>query len=467
MDFVNMSPGVYAPETASPPSVVPDVTISRLMLIGKLPWTDNAKEDKRTWACTSWRDVVNQAYRLDPDLGPAAVLELCKNLSWKDGKPTSLLGDRFARVQSKLISSEATKSKKGTSDESEGTKSKKTPADEKGELAATKSPLAEQEKQLAGHIALTLWALQVYFEHGGRSVIVFEAQDLDNDPGKAFNQQLLQEHDIGIVCAPGRSKAFYGKLRDVCGKRDNDPEGDAFCFVLIDAPKSNVGTEFFDRQYDIASHSSACFGPWLRQLVQVADADGKERALLLEMPPSPAVAGALAACDASYGPARAAAGLGFTIKGNWELTVQLSDTEAGEQNEKGRNQLRQFGRAQPPVIWGARTLSENIDLQYIPVARVLLALRKAIKRALRSFVFHPNDVELRQWVYRMLYGYLEDRRRKGWLKGESAGESFEITFPTSVEDEKKGILRVRVEVALARPAEFIEVEITQIQEFAA
>lgn len=225
MQYHAKSPGVYVPETATPPSTVPEVTISRLMLIGSLPWTDSNK----TWSCDSWRDVLNtaQKYFQSPGSGQAIVRNLQENLRWEGFKPISQLKKDLEKAASKMLaapgSSDASSAPALTEQSGSGTRSAKkstglatsdpnVPTGSSQDVKPTDSGLTPPDSML-GAFALTLHALKTYFEHGGGSVVVFHPAN-DLEPGDALDEDLLRKHDIGILCAPGQQKTFYDNLRD-------------------------------------------------------------------------------------------------------------------------------------------------------------------------------------------------------------------------------------------------------------
>jgi hypothetical protein len=325
----------------------------------------------------------------------------------------------------------------------------------------TDSAAKSEFLQQLGPIAVTAWSVWGFFQNGGKILTLFDVpwDSVETFAGTELSRLADPVVDAGLVCAPGQSNpAVWNSLRDYGGRRDLvDAEGESFCFAVLDGPdvpadkiKSPDTGEGFD------AHSAACYYPWL--VVKETKAGTN-----IVIPPAAFVAGIIAGTDSSLGAHHAPAGDDKVIKGSLGLTRFVNDTHAGTLNDRGVNCLRRFPNRRP-VVFGSRTLSTDINYRYIPVARLLLQIRKTIKSQTRWAVHKPNTESLRKAIHRNLYTYLEGLRRAEALEGNSPEEAFRVVCDETNNPDssrRQGILNVRVEVAPVRPAEFIMVEVTQ------
>lgn len=128
---------------------------------------------------------------------------------------------------------------------------------------------------------------------------------------------------------------------------------------------------------------------------------------------------------------------------------------------KSINVIRTFtGRG--TLVWGARTLEGNSnEWRYIAVRRFFNFAEDSIKKAMRSFVFEPNNARTWVKINAMVTSFLAEQWRAGALVGNSMEEAFfvrigeETTSQTEILDGK---INVQIGMAVARPAEFIILE---------
>ncbi|KAJ5744277.1 hypothetical protein N7533_009147 [Penicillium manginii] len=83
----------------------------------------------------------------------------------------------------------------------------------------------------------------------------------------------------------------------------------------------------------------------------------------------------------------------------------------------------------------------------------------------RYFFFHPNNSSTWQSLKARFTNYLYEIWKKGALVGETPEEAFFVRVEeddTMTPDEvKQGFMRLKVGVAVVRPANFISMEFTQ------
>jgi phage tail sheath protein FI len=185
------------------------------------------------------------------------------------------------------------------------------------------------------------------------------------------------------------------------------------------------------------------------------------------MPPSSAMAGIYSLVDQTKEVWKAPANI--SLSAVISTAVNISHTDQEDLNVpldgKAINAIRYFV-GEGIKVWGARTLDGNsLDWRYINIRRTMIMLEESIKNAAKAFVFDPNTsntwVVLRSTITNFLNGI--------WKRGGLAGAIPEDAFSVHIglgdtmtpEDILEGIMRITVLLAVARPAEFIEVTFQQ------
>jgi phage tail sheath protein FI len=189
------------------------------------------------------------------------------------------------------------------------------------------------------------------------------------------------------------------------------------------------------------------------------------------LPPSPAVAGVYASVDASRGVWKAPANVGLQdVVGP---VFQISDDLQGNMNidatsGKSINAIRAF-TGKGTLIWGARTLDGNSnDFRYISVRRFYIMVEESTKLAANAFVFEPNDGNTWVKVRAMIENYLTNLWRLGALAGSKPEQAFYVKVglgqTMTFDDVLNGRMIVEIGMAPVRPAEFIILRFSQIQQ---
>ncbi|KHK57318.1 hypothetical protein PI87_08850 [Ralstonia sp. A12] len=185
------------------------------------------------------------------------------------------------------------------------------------------------------------------------------------------------------------------------------------------------------------------------------------------LPPSGAMAGVYCTVDSTRGVFVSPANI--VPLGVASPAVRLSDTDQEDLNTppdgKAVNAIRTF-QGYGTRVWGARTLDGNADdLRYISVRRTLIMLEQSIKAAVQTYSFAPNDNQTWFAVTRVISAFLTAQWKDGVLQGAKPSAAFSVsvglgTTMTS-EDILNGTMRVSVQIALVRPAEFIVLTFAQ------
>ena len=187
--------------------------------------------------------------------------------------------------------------------------------------------------------------------------------------------------------------------------------------------------------------------------------------------PSSVIAGVMATVDATRGVWKAPANVSIT--GVQNLTDNVTDESQENLNidpgtGKSINAIRSFiGKG--IIVWGARTLDGNSnDFRYVPVRRFFIMVEESVKKATMSFVFEPNDGNTWVRVRGMIENYLTNLWRLGALAGAKPEQAFYVKVglgsTMTFDDVLNGKMIVEIGMAPVRPAEFIILRFTQIQQ---
>jgi uncharacterized protein len=178
------------------------------------------------------------------------------------------------------------------------------------------------------------------------------------------------------------------------------------------------------------------------------------------IPPSGHIAGSYVDCDTREGIYRAPANK--LISGIVGLERIIEKEEYELLYPRGINCMR-YVPGKGVKAWGARTLSSDPDWRFINVRRTFSAIRDSLKRGAGWAVFEPNNPGLRKRIIRHVSAFLLDLWRKGYMLGNTPEEGFfvqcddELNPPENID---KGIIKIEVGLAIARPAEFLIVKLT-------
>ena len=112
------------------------------------------------------------------------------------------------------------------------------------------------------------------------------------------------------------------------------------------------------------------------------------------------------------------------------------------------------------LVWGARTLDGNSqDWRYISIRRTVIFIEQSIKYAIEPYVFAPNTAATWANIQALITNFLTNVWKIGALAGATPKDAFSVNIGLGVTmtpvDILDGIMRVSVQVALTRPAEFI------------
>ncbi len=185
------------------------------------------------------------------------------------------------------------------------------------------------------------------------------------------------------------------------------------------------------------------------------------------LPPSAAMAGVYTRVDQALGVWRAPANVG--LMGVRSVAVKLSSQDQDDLNAstecKFINAIRDFD-GEGVLVWGARTLDGNSpDWRRINMRRTQLMLRESCRLAAQAMAHEPNTAP----TWRRLKSLLQKELAGVWMRGGLAGAVLHDAFSVQVglgetmtqQDLREGVLRITARVAIARPAEFIDITLQQ------
>ena len=285
-------------------------------------------------------------------------------------------------------------------------------------------------------------AVRLYFENGGGPCFV-------GGVGKVANA--LRDHpEINLVAAHGKNLSTL--VADA-----NIPKQVFFLLDGQDAAPANLAA--VQPQGVTNPTNAACYYPPLL-LTQ-----GKA---IVQVPASTVVAATYCTKDREEGPWRAPANVGL-IGVSPKFPVSDADNLAlmGGDTGSAINPIRSFlGR--PSVIWGARTMApaNTTDWRYVTVRRLFNMVERDVGAALQALVFRPNNEHTWELARSAVENYLRGLWRKGGLLGDKEGDAFKVAagVPQTMTDDdvNQGKLKVSIQLAALRPAEFVEIQIEQL-----
>lgn len=183
------------------------------------------------------------------------------------------------------------------------------------------------------------------------------------------------------------------------------------------------------------------------------------------IPPSGHIAGIYSRSDARTGVFKAPANeevlgaldLGITKESSLVVNNHIQD----QLNPEGINCLRAFpGRG--IRVWGARTLSRDVEWRYINVRRLVVTMNRWIEMNMAWASFESNTPQLWVRIKRELNAYLTELWQAGALAGQKAEDAFFVkcdaeTNPPEIREAGQSVTLIGL--AALSPAEFLIVRI--------
>jgi phage tail sheath protein FI len=107
----------------------------------------------------------------------------------------------------------------------------------------------------------------------------------------------------------------------------------------------------------------------------------------------------------------------------------------------------------------------SLDWRYINVRRTMIMIEESIRLASKAYVFEPNTASTWTTMRSMIENFLTGVWKAGGLAGSTTPEAFRVHVglgeTMTPVDILEGRLLITVQVAVTRPAEFIEITFQQ------
>ena len=299
------------------------------------------------------------------------------------------------------------------------------------------------------------FAVRGFFENGGTfAYIVPVGAVTASDEVDAALIALTRRPDVSIVCIPGVvDSAVQGRVLTHCTElRDR--------FAVLDgAPDDNpleTDSVLRTQRGHLMSENGfgALYWPWI---VVPDPTPGSTQTV--PVAPSGHVAGVMARSDNTVGVHKAPAN--EVVRGAVDVQWPLNDAEHGMLNDLNVNVIRQFPGG-PPLVWGARTLTDGTQWRYVNVRRLVSFIEDSLTQGLRWAVFAPNNMALWKGLERTITEFLTRVWEAGALFGATAEEAFYVLIneelnPPAVRD--LGQVIIEIGLAPTRPAEWVVLRI--------
>lgn len=245
-------------------------------------------------------------------------------------------------------------------------------------------------------------------------------------------------------------------------------------FAILDAPANKTAAEvkvYRENTLGADSYWGALYYPHLK----IQDPKRPQTSATLVVPPCGHVAGVYSRVDGIPAPqggvSAAPAGISDfgRIEGVLGVERLVSDNEQATLNPTNVNCIRLLDRStggKGVFIFGARTLSTDLNFKYVPMRRTLTFVEESIRLSTQFAIFKKNGPELWSELNTVISSFLTTFWENGNLAGQSQRDAFFVEIDsntTSADDVNNGIIRGRIGVSLFRPAEFIVFTFTQTQ----
>ncbi len=299
------------------------------------------------------------------------------------------------------------------------------------------------------------YAVRGFFDNGGSLAYVVPVKGpIDAAALAAALDGLTRVREVNLVCAPGVVDAgLQSTILAHC-----EQMGNRFAVLdgAVDTDPLKADGPLQTQRGGLLSTGGwgGLYWPWIEVDDPAVTPSG-----ITTVPPSGHVAGVMARCDAQVGVHKAPAN--EPVRGARALPYLLNDTEQGRLNHAGINAIRTFP-GYPPMLWGARTLTDGTAWRYVNVRRLVAYVEDSLLTGLRWAVFQPNNTGLWKSLDRTITDFLTRVWRAGALFGGTAKEAFYVRIdeelnPPAVRD--LGQVVIELGLAPVRPAEFVVVRI--------
>lgn len=242
-------------------------------------------------------------------------------------------------------------------------------------------------------------------------------------------------------------------------------------FVIIDGPfgggnlsSAGVATLYTNLTQgggSIINSSSvaAIYGPWISVADPASSASGATRWL----PPGGAVLGVWCQNDIKHSVAQAPAGITATVVAS-TLEAYFSPTDLANLESAQINPIRLISGS-GFCIFGVLTTAAAYPSRYINISRALIKIAHDVVFLTNFAIFQNNTPVLWNDITTVLTNYLVQEMQAGLLAGRTPATAFQVVCDATVNTPatiQAGIVNASVAVALASPAEFVVINLSQM-----
>lgn len=326
---------------------------------------------------------------------------------------------------------------------------------------------AEFQATFGGFVsdAMLPFAVLGFFENGGRFLHVVKTVHNENlDEAQSGLHSFDTVQDMSLLFAP--DSATPDAQEAIVRYCEIDRQGTVF--AILDPPANHSAMQMVAYVQDDAkllgsSEYAAIFWPRVQIRNPAAWNDGE----LLVVPPSGAIAGVFARCDAARPggvydpPAGIARGRLFGIA-SFETNEVLNEAKRDIIYPKRINPLT-TGPGLPRFIDGSRTLKGDGNFAFISERRGVMFIEQTLRQGLQFARHQNNTEELRAQVRRTVKAFLLQQMQQGAFQSRDPDKAFFVDVSDDLNTASMvaaGKLLVRVGLATNKPAEFIVLSIS-------
>ena len=285
-------------------------------------------------------------------------------------------------------------------------------------------------------------AVRGFFDNGGERCLVA----LGGGPaGIADALAALEKSDFSLLCCPDEDDFddVAATLATFCERRQN--------VLAIVQPRPPLSLT----DHPPGPRSSYLVRYYPRLVIRPLNASGN-----ITIPPGGHVAGAYARLDRERGVHVSPDGIRLTSV--IDVSEAIDANAADSLVARGVNVIRHV-QGRGIRLFGGRTASDDPDVGYVAVRRLLVLIEESIRRGMRWVMFERNDPALWTNVVRVIQDYLTPQWRAGMLVGATPDTAFFVRCDRTTmtqEDVDAGRVVAVVGIAPLRPAEFVIFRIT-------
>jgi uncharacterized protein len=241
-------------------------------------------------------------------------------------------------------------------------------------------------------------------------------------------------------------------------------------FLVIDGPAPNLpetSAQVAANYVTLAQSSgitptvqAAIYAPWLN----IADPASSVPGAMKWVPPGGAVLGIWSNNDVLRGVEKTPAGITSRVNAI-SLEANFTPTDLNNLQAAMVNPIKLIPGV-GPCVFGGLTLQPGYPNQFIAVERTLQMLIHDLTFLCQFAIFEPNDADLWAQITSVITNYLTIQMQSDVLAGDTPATAFSVLCDASINSVSRaqaGIVNVQVAVALASPAEFILINLSQFQ----